>query len=211
MPMPDFVEIAKVFGPYAAPVVAFFAGGGVSKARERRRGQATTRMDAARENAMRLEQFAIDLHDLIERNNDARPDGGRFEFDLPLLDDATSTGDSGPDRVLRNRYRDLQTEIQRANRHVRLTDGGSWDGYGALDALDRRAYRIGAQALNLAADYRGRAGIRRMPQAPADRDLERYIHDRACVDAGPPSFVNLLSRAGYARARGRLARAGKLR
>ncbi|AEA65697.1 hypothetical protein [Burkholderia gladioli] len=205
------LEISAILKPLVAALVSLVAGGGLLRWYKDRRQSVGMRMDAARENAMRLEQFAIDLHDLIERNNDARPDGGPFTFGLPLLDDATSTGDSGPDHVLRNRYRDLQGEIPRANRHVQTADGGSWDGYWALDALDRRAYRIGAQALNLAADYRDRAGIRRMPQAPADRDLEQYIHDRACVDAGPPSFVNPLARARYARTRGRLARAGKLR
>ncbi|WP_186126812.1 hypothetical protein [Burkholderia gladioli] len=204
-------EIYAVLKPLVAALVSLITGGSLLRWYKDRRQSVGMRKDAARENAMRLEQFAIDLHDQIQRNNDARPDAGPFTFELPLLGDAIPTGEGDADHELLNGYRELQGEIPRANRQVRLTDGGDWDAYWALDELDRRAYRVGAQALNLAADYRDRAGIRRMPPAPADRDLDRYIHDRACVDAGPPSFVNLLSRAGYARARGRLARAGKLR
>ncbi|HIE5945814.1 TPA: hypothetical protein ACXN34_007886 [Burkholderia cepacia] len=211
MAMPDLQDVWKYAEEFGKPIAGFIAGGGVARWLQRRRELATARMDAARDNATRLEQYVYDLHDQIERNNDNRPDAGPFIFDLPPLPDAVPTGDYHRDHALLNRYRDLQIEVARANRNVNLTDRGEWDGYVALDTLDRRAYRIAARALTLASDYRHRVAIRRASLAPAERNLEQYIRDRARHDAGRPSFLRPLARVRYGCAHRRLARAGYVR
>ncbi|TAM51378.1 MAG: hypothetical protein EPN57_18345 [Paraburkholderia sp.] len=204
-------DVVKIVEEVAKPLAGFLAGGGIARRFQRLRDLATTQMDAARENATGLEQHAYDLHDLIERNNDMRPTAGPFTFELPSLTDAALTGHRHRDHALLNAYRDLQIEVARANWNVSLTDRGEWDGYAALDTLDRRAYRIGARALDLAAAYRRRVGMRRMPLAKAEHDLERYIRDRARYDAGRPSILRPISCVRFVRARRRLARAGYVR
>ncbi|MEM5406022.1 hypothetical protein [Paraburkholderia unamae] len=186
----------------------FSVSGWVVHWRQRRRDLFTARMDRARDNAARLEQYAYDAHDLVEGNNDSRPDAGPFTFNLPPLDDAEPTGDRHRDHSLLNAYRDLQVDIERATRQVNLTDRGDFYGFAALDTFDRRAYRVAARALELATDYRRRVGMRRAPLAPHELNLERYIRDRARVDAGQPTIVRLTSRVRYALARRRLARDG---
>ncbi|PCE30359.1 hypothetical protein BZL54_21955 [Burkholderia ubonensis subsp. mesacidophila] len=204
-------EIWKVVEEVAKPLGGFIAAGGIAHWFQRRRDQATARMDRARDNAERLEQYAYDTHDRIEANNEARPDDGPYKFTLPALADAASTGDGHRDHALLNAYRDLQIEITRANRYVALTDQGQWHGDSALDTLDRRAYRVAARALELADAYRRRVDMRRAPLAPAEIKLERYIRDRARFDAGWPSVVRPMACVRYARARRRLVRAGYVR
>lgn len=200
---PSTPELLKIAKDYLGWLVAMATGG--FNFWQRRQDRNSREGQRAAQLAARLERYAHERHAQVLRNDAARPDAGRFDFDLPALAPAATIGSRRIDLRLYQRYIDLQSDITHASEAVRDTDRGSWDDYAGLDTLETRSYRIASQALNLAHDYLASRAMRRTPMAPRERGIERYIHDRA-IAVSSPAATNLPGKLRVVLARRRIGR-----
>lgn len=147
------------------------------------------RVRAARKNAARLETFAHSCEALVvenervKRSRTEREDG--LTFNLPSLAGFNTTGNDSASLTFESAYRDLQREVTAAQNHVEETcrdwyAAGNEEG---LDVVHRIAWRLGANALKLAARYRDHFGVSRVTPAPRTQSAERTITERAAKDA----------------------------
>lgn len=149
----------------------------------------------ALDNAEQLEAYAYRCRRLINENAYAaaqiapwsQPEC--FEFALPNLADAATTGQGGRNLSLEATYRDLQREIGAVNRQVNEWYDSEFYGPGyALELIERRAYDVADRSLRLATALRNRFGLPRRQLGQHERDIERNIHERAIAGRPRPAI-----------------------
>jgi hypothetical protein len=147
------------------------------------------RVRAARKNAARLETFAHTCEALVLENERVKRSGTEREdgltFNLPSLSGFNTTGNDPASLTLESAYRDLQRDLTAAQNHVDETCR-DWHAAGneeGLVVIHYSAWRLGANALKLAARYRDHFGVPRVTPAPRTQTAERTIMERAAEDA----------------------------
>jgi len=163
-------------------------------------------------NAEQLEAYAYRCRRLINENAYtaaqiapwSQPEC--FEFSLPELADAATTGQGARHLSFEAAYRDLQREIGDVNRQVsEWYDSEFYGPSGALELIERRAYDVADRALGVAKVLRKQFGLPRRQLGQYERDIEWNIHARAIAGRRRPPIWRLWSLMRFALAKHRCA------
>ncbi|MFA8361775.1 hypothetical protein ACEPT7_28285 [Burkholderia ubonensis] len=140
-----------------------------------------TAVRAGREAAFGLEAFALACYALLVENARAERARENPTYQLPTLAAGVRAGDGAPALELESAYRDLEQQVRSANENVEETFRDHYNAgrEEALIVLERRAYETAATALKLAARYRERFGVPRMPLGRREQRIEDEIMARA--------------------------------